>query len=375
MGSGISSYHFTSHGDAVAVVGGDGSVGVWDLTSGARRLVLPSPESCNTGLGGSLVGGRQYGCPDVFTVDLSDDASLLAVGDGEGLAHVWNLGSGREVLTVSAAAAVPVFRLGESGAPQVAISPDERLLAIGGADGTIRLWDIMKGRRMWSIEIGRQVNGLRPPLGFVPWLLSFDPDGTHLLAVGPRRYVVDVASGRALAWSRNRFWRAVLAERSRFPAEPGEEAVALLHPDDYVFATLEGSDVRLVRIEGQLFPASLRERTSLRVLKGHSQRITATAFTEDGSRLATGSLDGTARVWNVASGQLVNTSPGESSDVAGVAFDAEGSRVTVIYSDGRIIVHAITLDDVIEIARARLTRGFTDEECRTYLHVPACPAG
>ena len=111
------------------------------------------------------------------------------------------------------------------------------------------------------------------------------------------------------------------------------------------------------------------------MLKGDSQQITAAAFSEDGSRLATGSLDGTARVWNVASGQLVFTSPVESSDVAGVAFNADGSRVAVIYSDGRIIVHAIALADVIEIARARRHRGFTDEECRTYLHVPACPAG
>jgi WD40 repeat protein len=111
------------------------------------------------------------------------------------------------------------------------------------------------------------------------------------------------------------------------------------------------------------------------VLKGHRQQITAAAFSEDGSRLATGSLDGTARVWNVASGQLVFTSPVESSDVEAVAFSADGSRLTVIYSNGRIIVHAITLADVIEIARTRLTRGFTDEECRTYLHVSACPTG
>ena len=34
----------------------------------------------------------------------------------------------------------------------------------------------------------------------------------------------------------------------------------------------------------------------------------------------------------------------------------------------------IALDDVIEIARARVTRGFTKEECRTYLHVSTCPA-
>jgi WD40 repeat protein len=228
---------------------------------------------------------------------------------------------------------------------------------------------------MWSIETGRKVTGLRVPLGLVPWLLSFDPDGTRLLTTSPRRHVVvDVASGRTLAWSRDRFWRAILAERSGFPAEPGEEVV-LVHPDGYVFPTLEGSDVRLVRIEGRLFPASLRERTTLRMLKGHSQRITTAAFSEDGSRLATGSLDGTARVWSVASGELVFTSPVESSDVEGVAFNTDGSRVTALYSDGRIIVHAIAFEDVVEIARARLTRGFTDEECRTYLHVPACPAG
>jgi DNA-binding SARP family transcriptional activator/WD40 repeat protein len=373
IGSGISSFHFTPDGEAVAVVGGDGSVGVWDLTNGARLLFLPSPgpspgPSCNNG---SPAGADiAYVCPNVYKVDLSDDGSLLAAADGDGLAHVWNLDSGREVLTVSVAADLPAGRVGGLAAPEVAIRPNEPLLATGGADGTIQLWDIVTGRRLWSIQTGRKVKGLRQP----PWLLAFDPDGTRLLISGPSRYVVDIASGRTLAWSKDRFWRAILAEVSRFPAGPGEEAV-LVHPDGYVVATLEGNDVRLVRIEGQLFPASLRERTSLRVLKGHRQQITAAAFSEDGSRLATGSLDGTARVWNVASGQLVFTSPVESSDVEGVAFNADGSRLTVIYSDGRIIVHAITLADVIAIARARLTRGFTDEECRTFLHVSACPAG
>jgi len=369
IGSGISSFHFTPDGEAVAIVGGDGSVGVWDLTTGARLLFLPSPgRSCTNGspAGSDLA----YGCPNVFKVDLSDDGSFLAAADGEGLAQVWNLDSGREVLTVSAAADLPAGLLGGLAAPEVAIGPDEPLLATGGADGTIRLWDIVTGRRLWSIQTGREVKGLRQP----PWLLSFDPDGTRLLISGPSRYVVDVASGRTLAWSKDRFWRAILAELSRFPAGPGEGAV-LVHPDGYVVATLEGNDVRLVRIEEQLFPASLRERTPLRVLKGHTQRITAAAFSEDGSRLATGSLDGTARVWNVASGQLVFTSPVESSDVEAVAFSADGSRLTVIYSNGRIIVHSITLADVIEIARGRLTRGFTDEECRTYLHVSACPTG
>jgi hypothetical protein len=36
-------------------------------------------------------------------------------------------------------------------------------------------------------------------------------------------------------------------------------------------------------------------------------------------------------------------------------------------------VHPIALEDAIEIAEARTTRGLTDDECRRYLHVPTCP--
>ncbi|HEX6386600.1 MAG TPA: hypothetical protein VF177_18160 [Anaerolineae bacterium] len=32
------------------------------------------------------------------------------------------------------------------------------------------------------------------------------------------------------------------------------------------------------------------------------------------------------------------------------------------------------LEDTIALARARLTRSLTDEECRQYLHTDACPA-
>jgi WD40 repeat protein len=121
---------------------------------------------------------------------------------------------------------------------------------------------------------------------------------------------------------------------------------------------------------------ALTERPSdpIRILRGHAERIAAAAFSQDGMRLATGSFDGTARAWSVTSGEVVFTSPVESSDVEGVAFSEDGSRVMVIYSDGRIIVHAIALDDVIAIARARVTRGFTEAECSTYLHVSTCPA-
>lgn len=47
----------------------------------------------------------------------------------------------------------------------------------------------------------------------------------------------------------------------------------------------------------------------------------------------------------------------------------EVSPTSTIYSNGRIIVHAITLEDVIGIARSRVTGSCTEAECRTYLRV------
>jgi hypothetical protein len=36
-------------------------------------------------------------------------------------------------------------------------------------------------------------------------------------------------------------------------------------------------------------------------------------------------------------------------------------------------IWALELDDLIAIAQDRLTRSFTEEECRQYLHAERCP--
>jgi DNA-binding SARP family transcriptional activator len=367
----IQRYDFARDANAVAIVGGDGSIGVWDLATGARKLALPPlGPPC-------LLDTIPLGCPDLPTVALSNDASLLAIGDigddGEGRAHVWDLGSGSEILTVTVPfdqSLLPVGFLGQGLAPQVALSPDGRLLATGGGDGTIRMLDIVTRRKLWSLR--------RPWFWREP--LAFSPDGARLFFElpldGRPAKVARVGNGGTFTVADDRFWRAISAAASRFAPRGGFAFSA-----DSVAAVTEGGDIRLVprdefRVLFDEFDnASLGPSNTSVILKGHTLHtlIEALAFSEDG-RLATGSSDGTVRVWNTSTQGVVFTSPVEPSAVVGVAFSADGSRVTAIYSEGRIIVHAIALEDVIEIARARLTRGFTDEECRTYLHVPTCPA-
>jgi DNA-binding SARP family transcriptional activator/WD40 repeat protein len=360
---------FTADGTVVALVGRDGSVGVWDLRNGSRSLAIGAPaDPCVP----------DAPCREVFTVDLSDDASLLAIGDGRGIAHVWDVSSARAILSVpstrlpsakqsdtpTAPNSVPI-PLGGIDAPRVALSPDGGLLATGAFDGTVRIWDIATKQKVSKDRT------CKPGIGEFCWrirpeILTFSPDGTRLFYSIPwgRIRVMDTATGRTFSLPRDRLLDAIGANGSRFVYTRGGRIQAAFSPDGDVVALFATDHVRLDPIGD---PEGL-------VLEGHTMPIIAGTFSADGRLFVTGSLDGTARVWNASTGDLIFTSPVESSDVAAVAFTPDGSGVTVIYSDGRIVVYPIALEDAIEIARSRLTRGLTDQECRRYLHVPSCPA-
>jgi len=62
-------------------------------------------------------------------------------------------------------------------------------------------------------------------------------------------------------------------------------------------------------------------------LKGHTDRITSASYSADGSRLVTGSWDGTAKVWDTNKGAEVLTLKGHKGRVSSVSFSPDGGRV------------------------------------------------
>jgi WD40 repeat protein len=56
-----------------------------------------------------------------------------------------------------------------------------------------------------------------------------------------------------------------------------------------------------------------------------------------------------------------------------VAFSPDGSMLASSTFDGTARVWALDIDDLLEIARQNVTRSLTDEECRQYLNLQACP--
>jgi WD40 repeat protein len=61
-------------------------------------------------------------------------------------------------------------------------------------------------------------------------------------------------------------------------------------------------------------------------LRGHTQAVLALAFSAEGTRLATGSVDRSIRLWDVASRQATSVRPGRCAPVCGVRF-APGGRI------------------------------------------------
>ncbi len=74
----------------------------------------------------------------------------------------------------------------------------------------------------------------------------------------------------------------------------------------------------------------------LRTLKGHTKDVTSVAFSPDGQTLASGSDDGTLRLWNLASGKELRTLTRHTYSVISVAFSPDGQTVASCGSDTKI---------------------------------------
>jgi WD40 repeat protein/serine/threonine protein kinase len=84
-----------------------------------------------------------------------------------------------------------------------------------------------------------------------------------------------------------------------------------------------------------------------RTLKGHSGAVKSVAFRADGKRIVSGSLDGSVKVWDRATGRAILTLEGARGQVTCAAFSPDGTRIvsgTMFHtlqtwdaSDGRLL--------------------------------------
>jgi WD40 repeat protein len=73
--------------------------------------------------------------------------------------------------------------------------------------------------------------------------------------------------------------------------------------------------------------------TLLMTLRGHSEQVDSAVFSLDGTRILTASEDKTARIWDAASGKLLATLVGHTAPLYGASFSPDGTRVVTASAD------------------------------------------
>jgi WD40 repeat protein len=125
------------------------------------------------------------------------------------------------------------------------------------------------------------------------------------------------------------------------------------------------------RVEGivDVWDALTGQRVATLTASAH---VLDLAFDPTGSRLATTHSDGTIRVWDPRTGAQTLVLHAADEEVGRVEFSPDGSMLASAGDSGIVHVWTLDLDVLIDIAKARLTRGFSEDECRDYLHLTRC---
>jgi WD40 repeat protein len=85
--------------------------------------------------------------------------------------------------------------------------------------------------------------------------------------------------------------------------------------------------------------------------------------------IATASTDQTARIWDASTGALVAQVTGHKGRVSDVAFTRDAKHVVSVSADlAQVFECDACVEDVVALARSRVSRSLTNEEREKYLN-------
>jgi WD40 repeat protein len=239
----------------------------------------------------------------VRAVAYSPDGSLALVAATGGIARVFSTARGRVVARLKQPSYLTTAEM----------SPDGSLAATAGRDGIARVWSLPGGRRLEELAHGDLIR-----------TVAFSPDA-RLLATGGNDGLVrvwEVATGRKLYERRH----PVRVDDVSFSRDG--RLLLVVSRDAYVYETDSGR------------PVSTLDRRG---------RITAAAFSPDGTKAVTGGLDDLAVIWDVPTGGMLHTLTGHSGNISDVAFSPRGDLVATASDDDSARVWRVDSGDSVSI--------------------------
>ncbi len=234
-----------------------------------------------------------------WALAFSPDSKTLAAAGDDNRVRLWNVDSGKEVLTDG----------NRADTPDVYLSGDGKVAATMGGDDSIRLWEIPTGQFIRSVCDG----GCRSRFGF-------SADAAMLVFRDPAGRVVqyEARTGRLMQYCGDRNTAA-----------------------NYWFAFSQ--DQKLLAFADERNDAvvwDIAAKKQLHRFTGHDKSIYTGAFCPGGKFLVTGSEDGSVRVWSVDTGkERKKLSSHDGKGLWRVAFSADGKLLATTGQTGRATLY------------------------------------
>lgn len=266
-------------------------------TKAAGALTLLALSAASPGLPARAGSGRtalkRYAAA-VHAVVVSPDGRLVASGGDDREVRLWELGADRE-RSVLADHAGAVSAL--------AFSPDGKLLAVGSRTGAIRVWDCAAGAPVANLT----------DHGSAVTCLYFGAEGT--LLSGSADHTV-------------RLWN-----RSPSPAGCGDGAfdlAATLYQAHKVVAVMQDAKskrVLVVTTDGAVRTWDLRLQQQVRATEPTEDVVSTAAFSPDGTNLVVGTEDGNLRFRNLRTGANKLVAAPQVEGINNLSYTPDGKFV------------------------------------------------
>jgi WD40 repeat protein len=281
-------------------------------SAGASRLVTASADGTARiwdARTATLIGAALQHRGPVHSAGFSVDGSRVLTASADGTARVWDASSGRPLAEFSHCDGGQCAEVRSA-----AFNPDATRVVTGASDGNARLWNVATGALIETLSSAcdeTELAGEKAPVASV----SYSTDGTRLLTSSDRASLVrDGESLAAIVPCVSHEGARNLPVFSRNRPGDGLQLVTT--------STIDAARVWDVSPE-------LVARWELPRDRG----VLAAAFSGDG-RLVTAAQDGSARIWNVRTGQETGLVLHHGTELGWTTFSSDGSRILTLAADG-----------------------------------------